>query len=122
MTLRWVGLGLLLVALATGAIVYRYLQILPYPMGGGSYADSPNNQFTAYASNLYDEDFWGNARSYYQFEVHDGSGAVLRLTQIAQPSNPLDFREGTGQIMWASDSKSVSFGAPQSAIWSTPVP
>jgi hypothetical protein len=122
MALRWVGLGILLFALALGAVTYRYLQIWPYPMGGGRYEDSPNGLFTASASNLYDENFWGNSRNYYEFEVQDTNGTVLRSVQIPQPPNPVGFRGGNGRIMWAADSKSVSFGTLTMTIWTTPVP
>ena len=49
--------------LALGGIVYRYVQILPYPMGGGRYVESPDGRFEAHASDLYSEDFWGRSRT-----------------------------------------------------------
>ncbi len=122
MVLRWLGLAILLLVLGIGAAGYRYVQILPYPMGGGRYEDSPNGQFTANASNVYDENFWGSSRNYYEFDVRSKKGNVLRSVQLPGPPNPIYFREGTGRIMWASDSTSVSFGTSQDVIWTTPVP
>ena len=124
---RWVIPALLLTAIAVGviamvAVPYRYLQIFAYPIGGGRFTDSPDGRFTAHASNMYDEGFWGNSRRYYEFEVCDRKGTVLRSVQLPEPPNRIDFRLGAGRIVWAPYSKSVDFGTPQTTIWSTTLP
>ncbi|MCG8400353.1 MAG: hypothetical protein MJA84_02030 [Firmicutes bacterium] len=104
---------ILLVLVILAGVTYRAIQVAPYPMGGGRYEVSPNGQYEAHAFNMYDEDFWGFSRSFYAFEVHDKSGRVMRSIELPQPANGLGFRGGKGQIMWAADSRSVSFGTPQ---------
>jgi len=120
--LKWIGLAVFLLIIPLGATAYRYLQVSPYPIGEGRYEASPNGQYTAHASNLYDESFWGNTRSYYEFEIENNRGIVIRSIEIPLPPNSVDFRNGNGQIFWAADSKSVTFGTVKATIWSTTVP
>ncbi|REJ66310.1 MAG: hypothetical protein DWQ31_14650 [Planctomycetota bacterium] len=118
---RWIFVGVL-VALIAAAVAYRGLALLAFPMGTGRYGDSPDGNYRAHASNMYEENFWGIPNYYYQFEVHAKNGRLLRSRQIPEPFAAVDFREGEGQIMWAENSRSVSFGTPDNVIWSTPVP
>ncbi len=122
MVLRGIGIGVLLLLLIAGELAYRSVQVAPYTMGSGNSEDSPNGSFTADASNMTAKDSWGNSRSYYEFTVHDRHGRVLRTIQIPEPPFPIIFRGGSGRIMWAADSTTVSFGTPQAVIWTTPVP
>jgi len=119
---KWMAIMTLLILLILAAMTYRAIQVAAYPIGGGRYEASPNGRYEAHASNMYDESFGGVNRSYYAFEVRDQSGRVLRSIELPQPPNALGFRGGQGRIMWAADSKSVSFGTPTQIVWTTPVP
>ncbi len=120
MSFRWNRKFVALLALAGGAIIFRFIHTLP--SGGCRSAGAPKPLYTAIACNIHNEDFWGNPRRYYEFKVRSNGGSVLRSIQIPEPPDPVNFYEGTGRIMWAPDSKSVSFGTAQDVIWTTPVP
>ncbi len=98
-----------LVALLFFAVVYRFVQVLPYPQGGGRYQESPNKRFTAHASNLTDCSFFGGEKSYYEFTIESEPPLrVRRMTIDAPPEGIIEWRD-EGTIQWASDSSSVTY-------------
>ena len=122
MVLRWVGLAIFVLLLLIGVAAYRGCQALNSPIGHGQSKESPNGQFIAHAMNMQEDDFWGNTRSYYVLTVETDNGTEVRSTKIPAQSSPVNFYTNTQLIFWSSDSKAVSFGAPQNTVWSTPVP
>ena len=64
----WVTFVFLVIALPI-AIGIRFVQVLPYPLGGGRVVSSPNKQYEAYASSLTDHSFFGGEKRYYEFIV-----------------------------------------------------
>lgn len=103
-----------IVAIAFAAIVllgaaYRFLQILPYPMGGGNSQESPDKRFTASASDMTDCGFFSGKRSYYEFTIETGSRQVIRRIVIPEPPEGMINWRGEGTIQWAADSSRVTY-------------
>ncbi|HUT90309.1 MAG TPA: hypothetical protein VMY37_12485 [Thermoguttaceae bacterium] len=102
----------LAVVLLAGAIVRRWIRVLPYPMGEGQYQASPHGRYEAHAFDMHDEDFWGNERDYYELSVLDKSSRkpirTVRMDPI--PGEPRFRMYGEEQVItWPEDSKSVTF-------------
>jgi hypothetical protein len=111
-----------LTVLLLGAAGYRFLQVLPYPMGGGQYKESPNKQFTAHASSLTDRSFFGGERRYYEFTIEAGPrGSIRRLVIDEPPEGMIEWRD-EGTIQWAADGSAVTyyFRGTQLILTSTP--
>ena len=109
-------------ALLLVAVVYRFVQVLPYPMGGGQYKESPDKRFTAHASSLTDRSFSGGERRYYEFTIEAGPRQrVRRLVIDAPPEGMIGWRE-EGTIQWAADGSTVtySFRGTQLILTNTP--
>jgi len=98
--------------LIAGGVMWRCVQVLPYPLGAGQYQASPDGRYEAHASTMRDEDFWGNKRDYYELSVLDKSSreAVRTIRMDPIPGTPM-FRMYRDErvITWSDDSKSVSF-------------
>ena len=95
-----------------GTVVWRWIQVLPYPMGGGQYQASPNGRYEAHAFDMHDEDFWGNERDYYELYVLEKASGkrIRRIRMDPIPGEPVFFmRRKQHVIAWAEDSKSVTF-------------
>jgi hypothetical protein len=89
---------------------YRYLQIVPYPMGGGQFKVSPDERFTASADTMTENTFFGGTRDFYEFRLRRGDtlqGSVVRRIVISEPIE-FGWRE-EGEIEWAADSSHVTF-------------
>jgi hypothetical protein len=119
-----VAVAVLIVAvLLGGAVVYRELQLLPYPMGGGRSVPSPHGALEASATTIWDESFWGTTTAWYEFQVTDGQSGCVRVSKV------VPITEGTlyvnfyhdGDIIWEADSTAVSFGKGDVILWSTSV-
>lgn len=91
------------------AAIYRFVQVLPYPMGGGQYKESPNKQFTAHASSLTDRYFFGGERRYYEFTIEAGLRQRVRRLVIDEPSEGMIGWRDEGAIQWAADSSAVTY-------------
>jgi hypothetical protein len=100
---------LVLVAVLLIAAGYRFLQMLPYPMGGGQYKESPDKQFTAHASSLTDRSFFGGERNYYEFIIEAGPRQRVRRLVIDEPPEGMIGWRDEGTIQWAEDSSTVTF-------------
>ena len=103
-----------LVLVVVCGVAYRFLQILPYPLGGGQYLDSPNGRYEARASDMYDEDFWGRSKEWYEFEIleksYDGSRRVAKRVRMDPlEGKPVFNMRGNNIISWSSDSSGASF-------------
>lgn len=98
-----------LFVLLLGAAGYRFVQVLPYPMGGGQYKESPDKRFTAHASSLTDRSFFGGERRYYEFSIEAGPRQrVRRLVIDEPPEGMIDWRD-EGTIQWATDGSTVTY-------------
>lgn len=80
-----------LVVLSVGAaagVVWRWLTVLPYPMGGGQFEVSPDGKLEAHAPDLTDKAFWGGERHYYEFEVcrKGASGTLAPVRTVRMPA------------------------------------
>jgi hypothetical protein len=113
-----VALAVLLLAAAG----YRFLQVLPDPMGGGQYKESPNKQFTAHASSLTDRSFFGGERRYYEFTIEAGPRQRVRRLVIDEPAEGMIGWRDEGTIQWAADGSTVtySFRGTQLILTNTP--
>ena len=104
----------LVVLLLLGA-AWRWIQVLPYPMGGGQYQASPDGKLVAHASDLTDKTFWGGERHYYEFAVRPKgqmrSSADIKIVRMDHLPGVLPFPMRSDQkiILWSPDSKSVTF-------------
>jgi hypothetical protein len=100
---------LVLVALLLVAAVYRFMQVLPYPMGGGQYKESPDKRFTAHASSLTDRSFFGGERRYYEFTIEAGPRQSVRHLVIDEPPEGMIGWRDEGTIQWAADGSTVTY-------------
>jgi len=113
---------LVLVTLLLIAAGYRFVQVMPYPQGGGRYQESPDKRFTAHASNLIDRSFFGGEKSYYEFTIQsEPQLRVRRMVIDAPPEGLIEWRD-EGTIQWAADSSFVtySFKGTQLILTNTP--
>ena len=81
-------------------------------MGGGQHKDSPDGFYEAHASTLYDEDFWGYKKHYYEFSViPKGSTAIMQTIRmdIMPGDSGFNMRTTNQVIQWTEDSTSVTF-------------
>jgi hypothetical protein len=91
-------------------IGYRLLKTLP--IGGFQYLNSPNSEYTAYAKDFWNGDFWGRPEQYYEFEITNNTTgkSVRKLRMKPLDETPMfDMREGGNIIIWSSDSSEVVF-------------
>jgi hypothetical protein len=95
-----------LLPLAAG---YRFLQVLPYPMGEGQYKESPDKRFTAQASSLVDRRYFGGERRYYEFTIEAGNRQRVRRIVIDEPPEGMMGWRSDGAISWAADGSAVTF-------------
>lgn len=94
---------------AVAAIGYRFVQLIPYPLGSGQHLDSPDQRYQAHASTMIDEGFWGRSRHYYQFSIETSSGQSLKAMIVEAPENDrVDWRN-EGKIDWAPDGSKVTY-------------
>ena len=110
--MKRVLLLLIFSALVVAVAVHRFIQIAPYPMGGGQHLESPNGKYEAHATSLYDEDFWGQSRSYYEFEIrHKENSRSIRTARIDHLAgqDPFPMREGKRIIAWSADSTEATY-------------
>jgi len=97
------------------AVLWRLIQIAPYPLGGGQYLVSPDGTLQADAFALTEVDFWGGERDYYEFTIRPAgkysSDSVLKCVRMDRlPGQPFFCMRGEQKIIsWAQDSKSVTF-------------
>ena len=103
------GIGLLLICAAG----YRYFQVLPYPIGTGESAQSPDGRYTAKITAYYDNRFWGDKSEWYEFELRDSNGEQIRFWK----TDPIPFvtfgsRTETNIAHWYEDSSAVRFNLP----------
>ena len=110
--MRYIIILVVSVLLIGGAVVYRCIEVAPYPMGGGQYLESPDGKVEAHASSLYDEDFWGYSRSYYEFQLClKGSMRPVTTVQMDHfPGKPpFPMRSDKEIITWSPDSSKATF-------------
>ena len=88
---------------------YRFLQVLPYPMGGGQLKESPDKRFTAHALSLTNRHFFGGERRYYKFTIENDSGHRVRRIVIDEPPEGMIGWRSEGTIQWAADSSAVTY-------------
>jgi hypothetical protein len=88
---------------------YRFVQLLPYPFGGGQYRESPDKQFTAHANTLIDCHFFGGERRYYEFTIEAGPRQRVRRIEMTEPPEGMISWRHEGTIQWAADSSSVTY-------------
>jgi len=106
-----IAIGVLLLVVAA----WRWIEVLPYPMGGGQHLASPDGKLEARAADLTDKTFWGGERDYYEFSVSPtgaiGSSAATKTVRmdIIPGTTRFSMRGGPNIILWSSDSKSVTF-------------
>jgi hypothetical protein len=102
-----------MVVLLLLAAAWRWVYILPYPLGGGQYQASPDGKFEAHASNLTDKTFWGGERHYYEFSVYPQgrSSEDIRTVRMDHLPGvpPFPMRGDRKIILWSPDSTSVTF-------------
>lgn len=91
------------------AVAYRFFQLLPYPMGGGKYVESPDKRFTARASSLTDRDFFCGERRYYEFIIDLNPSQRIRRIVIPEPKEGMIGWRDEGTIQWATDGSSVTY-------------
>lgn len=92
------------------AVAYRGCVVLPYPLGSGQYAKSPDGRYEAYAANMTDKYFWGGRREYYEFQIKDvQSRSTLRTIRMTPPDREeiVDYY-GNTILTWASNSSAVT--------------
>ncbi|MGI9239962.1 MAG: hypothetical protein ACR2RV_04130 [Verrucomicrobiales bacterium] len=100
---------IVLVVIILLAVGYHYLQLSVYPLGGGRELVSPNGKFTAHASDLMDESFWGKREDFYEFRINRANGSLVReVTMDSPPEGTIGWRN-RGEIDWESDSSAVTF-------------
>jgi hypothetical protein len=104
------------------ATAYRFVQVFPYPMGGGQYRESPDKRFTAQASSLTDRSFFGSERRYYEFTIEAGPPQRVRRVVIDEPPEGMIGWREQGTIQWAADSSAVTytFGGTQLILSTKP--
>jgi len=103
---------LIVTVLLLGGAAWRWWNILPYPMGGGQHRDSPDGRYEARASTLYDEDFWGYKKHYYEFSIMPKASTIPAQTirmDVMPGDAGFNLRTTNQVIHWAEDSKSVTF-------------
>jgi hypothetical protein len=96
-------------ALLLLAVAYRFLQILPYPMGGGRYDESPDKQYVADAYDLTDRYFLGGEKSYYEFTIKSSGGQRLRHVVLETPQETMISWRDEGAMQWTTNSSAVTF-------------
>jgi len=101
--------------LLLGAVIYRDVQVAIYPTGGGQLQESPDGRFEASAFLLYDEDFWGHRRQYYELQLADKTSR--KPIKTVTTDLPLDqrhppMRGGKRVISWTPDSSEATFTIP----------
>ncbi len=111
--MRNVLIAIVVVLVVVGCI-YRSVQILPYPIGTGDEAKSPDGQFVASVTEYYDENFWGVSKSWVEFEISPTGNSVPERTLVTQPIPDAIFgsRTKTEVVFWSPDSKEVDFIFP----------
>jgi len=102
--------GAVLVAIVLLAGVYRFWQILPYPVGTGEAKKSPSGRYEAAVTDYYDETFFGGKKRWFQFEIRGDSQKMLITDAIDGPY--FGSRSSTSVIQWASDESNVVFSFP----------
>jgi len=113
----FVGVALIVI----GLVVIRLVQLLPYPQGEGTGADSPDGKYCADVFVMTDKTFLGKTIRYYGLEITESStsieiGEEVRIlydetVAIAPGEKPLDLGDldVDSLIRWSPDSKSVIF-------------
>lgn len=106
------AIGLAIVVL--GAAGYRCLQVLPYPIGTGAKATSPDDAFVANVTQYHDKTFWGSSRDWVEFDIRrKGSNSPLRqLVTEPIPNAVFGSRTNTTVVYWSQNSQSVDFVFP----------
>ncbi len=101
-----------------GAAGYRCLQILPYPIGTGDEATSPDGAFVASVTQYHDETFWGSSRDWVEFEIRRKGSTTPIRTFVSQPIPGAVFgsRTDTKVVYWSQDSQSVDFVFPGTTV------
>jgi hypothetical protein len=105
-----VTIPLAIIILLMLAAAYRFLQILPYPVGGGRSVESPDKKYVADAFDLTDRYFFGGEKSYYEFTIKSSVGQQLRHIVFDAPDETKISWRDEGVIQWATNSLSVTFG------------
>ena len=100
----------LLVLVVCSAASYRFLQILPYPIGTGEIKKSPSGRYEASIRDFYDESFFGKKRRWFRFEINGHSKQVLITDPIEGPY--FGSRSSISVIRWAEDESYVVFDFP----------
>src|SRR5256885_15657666 len=110
---------LLLVIAAFSA--YRWVQLRHYPIGSGTFRNSPDRHYQLDASNLIYEDLWGRRRERYRFSIFDlkSDGKTIRRIDMDPPTGePVSRLRRDARVEWAEDSSAVrvSFGRTELTI------
>jgi hypothetical protein len=88
---------------------YRFVQLLPYPIGGGQFRESTDKRYTAHASSMTNRYYWGGERRYYEFIIEAGPRQRIRRIVIDEPPEGMIDWRNEGTIQWAADSSAVTF-------------
>ena len=103
--------------IATLAIIsgigYRWLQVLPYPIGTGEEKKSPDGRHTAHITQYYDMSIWGVSRSWVEFEITDANGDRTNFWETYPiPEAIFGSRTDTDIVHWSDDSRYARFTFP----------
>jgi len=111
------------IALLFGVFLYAiFTSADDYPIGYGRHEDSPDGLYLAEASNMRypedKEDAW-----YYEFKITQKSDSrLIAEFRNHDEAQNIQFRQGSGRIYWANDSRSVRFGDSTATLWEYTIP
>jgi hypothetical protein len=73
--------------------------------------ESPDGLYMALASNMADEDFWGNTRQYYKFDLQKKNGEVIEgiILESKTAQEQIQLKSSQKVIIWSQDSTEVTF-------------
>lgn len=114
MTKKRIIIASLFVFIIVISIIYRYIQVYPYPIGTGEESTSPNGKYIASITSYNDMDFWGRETSWFEFELTNKSenSVIHRLKTEPIPGPYFGSRSSHNVIFWSEDSKEVKYIFP----------
>jgi hypothetical protein len=98
-----------LILCAIIAALIRFVSVAPVGAYGG--IDSPDKKFTALASSLEGEKFWGGKYNCYEFTIKATNGELICHYRLDDPPQPLSdwYNDSAQLILWATNSSSVTY-------------
>jgi hypothetical protein len=101
--------------LLAGLVVFRWLQILPYPIGEYNWVDSPDTRNRAYVYVLIDQSFFGKTTAIYTLKVEMTTAQEQKITvfekTIEQNEVMADFDllDLSAVVEWSRNSRRVVY-------------